>query len=142
MIFVDSSVWVDYFNGTQSAETDYLDSLLGIEPIAVGDLVLIEVLQGFKHDRDYDIARELLVSLKVFTLGGQDIGIKSADNFRFLRKKGVTVRKTIDVLIATFCIERKLPLLHADKDFEPFHKHLKLRSIMASFQPKGTQGRN
>ena len=134
MIFVDSSVWVDYFNGRKSAETDYLDGLLGREPIAIGDLVLIEVLQGFRYDRAYEIARELLMSLKVFTLGGQDIAIKSADNFRFLRKKGVTVRKTIDVLIATFCIERKLPLLHADKDFEPFHKYMKLRSV--------TQGTN
>ncbi|NNK97683.1 MAG: PIN domain nuclease [Xanthomonadales bacterium] len=128
MIFVDSSVWVDYFNGRQSAETDYLDSLLGREPIAIGDLVLIEVLQGFKKDKDYKTARELLTSLTVFTLGGQKIAIKSADNFRLLRKRGVTVRKTIDVLIATFCIEKNLPLLHSDKDFELFHSHLKLRT--------------
>jgi predicted nucleic acid-binding protein len=126
LIFVDSSVWVDYFNGRQSVETDYLDSLLGKEPIAIGDLVLIEVLQGFKNDRDYNTARELLTSLTVFTLGGQKIAIKSADNFRLLRKRGVTVRKTIDVLIATFCIGKDLPLLHSDKDFEPFHEHLKL----------------
>ena len=128
MIFVDSSVWVDYFNGKQSAETDYLDSLLGKEPIAIGDLVLIEVLQGFKNDSDYKTARELLASLTVFTLGGEKIAIKSADNFRLLRKRGVTVRKTIDVLIATFCIEKNLSLLHSDKDFEPFHKHLKLET--------------
>ena len=125
MIFVDSSVWVDYFNGRRCAETDYLDSLLGKEPIAIGDLVLIEVLQGFKNDSDYKIARELLTSLTVFTLGGQEIALKSADNFRLLRKRGVTVRKTIDVLIATFCIEKNLSLLHSDKDFEPFHEHLK-----------------
>jgi predicted nucleic acid-binding protein len=128
LIFVDSSVWVDYFNGRQSAETDYLDSLLGREPIAIGDLVLIEVLQDFKNDTDYKTARELLTSLTVFTLGGQKIAIKSADNFRLLRKRGVTVRKTSDVLIATFCIEKNLPLLHSDKDFEPFHSHLKLRT--------------
>ena len=126
MIFVDSSVWVDYFNGRQSAETDYHDSLLGKEPIAIGDLVLIEVLQGFKNDSDYNTAQELLTSLTVYTLGGQKIAIKSADNFRLLRKRGVTVRKTIDVLIATFCIEKNLSLLHSDKDFEPFHEHLKL----------------
>ena len=131
MIFVDSSVWVDYFNGQQSAETDCLDGLLGREPIGIGDLVLIEVLQGFKYDKDYKTARELLTSLTVFTLGGQEIAIKSADNFRLLRKRGVTVRKTIDVLIATFCIEKKLPLLHSDKDFEPFHAHLKLGSVIA-----------
>ena len=130
MIFVDSSVWVDYFNGRQSIEADCLDSLLGIEPIAIGDLVLIEVLQGFKNDRDYDTARELLTSLTVYTLGGQKIAIKSANNFRLLRKKGVTVRKTIDVLIATFCIEMKLSLLHSDRDFEPIHEYLKLGNVI------------
>ncbi len=131
MIFVDSSVWIDFFNGTPSAETNRLDSLLGIEPVGLGDLVLIEVLQGFRHDRDYDTAKELLTSLTIFELGGRDIAIKSADNFRFLRKKGVTVRKTIDVIIATFCINNDLPLLHSDKDFEPFHRHLKLRNAVS-----------
>jgi predicted nucleic acid-binding protein len=132
LIFVDSSVWIDYFNGTDSTETDRLDKLLGNEPIGIGGLVLIEVLQGFKHDRDYHTARELLTSLKIFTLGGQEIAIKSADNFRLLRKKGITVRKTIDVLIATFCIEKKLALLHSDKDFETFHEHLKLANAANS----------
>jgi len=131
LIFVDSSVWIDFFNGIQSVETDCLDGLLGKEPVGLGDLVLIEVLQGFKSDPDYRTARKLLTSLTVFTLGGQDIAIKSADNFRLLRKKGLTVRKTIDVLIATFCIDKNLPLLHADKDFAPFHQHLKLRSAIA-----------
>lgn len=130
MIFVDSSVWVDYFNGRQSIETDCLDRLLGIEPIAIGDLVLIEVLQGFKNGSDYNTARKLLTSLTVFTLGGQKTAIKSADNFRLLRKKGVTVRKTIDVLIATFCIEMNLSLLHSDRDFEAFHKYLKLGNVI------------
>ena len=131
MIFVDSSVWIDYFNGATNTQTDYLDGLLGKEPIALGDLVLIEVLQGFRRDRDYRIAREMLTSLRLFTLGGQDIALQSAHNFRLLRKKGITVRKTIDVLIATFCIANNLPLLHSDKDFEPFHLHLKLRSALA-----------
>ena len=130
MIFVDSSAWIDYFNGATNTQTDYLDGLLGSESIALGDLVLIEVLQGFRRDRDYRIARELLTSLRVFTLGGQDMALQSACNFRLLRKKGVTVRKTIDVLIATFCINKEIPLLHSDKDFEPFHKHLKLRKAV------------
>ena len=130
MIFVDSSVWVDYFNGTQSAETDYLDSLLGKEPVGLGDVVLLEVLQGFRSDQDYKIAKDLLTALTVFTLGGQEMAIKSADNFRLLRKKGITVRKTIDVLIATFCISKNLPLLHSDKDFESFHQHLKLDNAL------------
>ena len=132
MIFVDSSVWVDYFNGTQSVETDCLDSLLGKEPVGLGDVVLIEVLQGFRRDQDYKIAKGLLTALTVFTLGGQEMAIKSADNFRLLRKKGITVRKTIDVLIATFCINKNLPLLHSDKDFDPFHQHLKLENALES----------
>lgn len=135
MIFVDSSVWVDYFNGRSSAETGCLDKLLGKEPIGTGDLVLIEVLQGFKQDRDYNTARELLTSLTVFALGGQEVAIKSADNFRLLRKRGITVRKTIDVLIATFCIEKKLALLHSDKDFQPFHEYLKLGSALRHVSP-------
>lgn len=133
MIFVDSSVWVDYFNGTQSVETDCLDRLLGQEPVVLGDIVLIEVLQGFRRDRDYKIARDLLTTLTVFTLGGQEIALQSADNFRLLRKKGITVRKTIDVLIATFCISRNLPLLHADKDFDPFHRYMKLENALELF---------
>jgi hypothetical protein len=132
LIFVDSSVWVDYFDGRNSTETDCLDKLLGKEPIGTGDLVLIEVLQGFKHDRDYNTARELLTSLEVFTLGGQEIAIRSADNFRLLRKRGITVRKTIGVLIATFCIDRKLDLLHSDKNFEPFHGYLKLGNAISN----------
>lgn len=130
MIFVDSSVWVDYFNGIKSAETDCLDSLLGKEPVGLGDVVLLEVLQGFRSDQDYKIAKDLLTALTVFTLGGQEMAIKSADNFRVLRKKGITVRKTIDVLIATFCISKNLPLLHSDKDFESFHQHLKLDNAL------------
>jgi len=130
LIFVDSSVWVDYFNGIQSAETNYLDGLLGTEPVGLGDLVLIEVLQGFRRDRDYATAKGLLTSLAIFTLGGQGMAIKSADNFRLLRKKGITVRKTIDVLIATYCINKNLPLLHSDKDFDSFQKYLKLRNAM------------
>lgn len=130
MILVDSSVWIDYFNGIENPETDYLDELLGTEPLALGDLVLIEVLQGFRRDRDFRAARELLTSLTVFSLGGQEMALQSARNFRLLRKKGVTVRKTIDVLIATFCIANNLPLLHRDKDFEPFHDHLKLRNAL------------
>ncbi|QYZ66190.1 MAG: twitching motility protein PilT [Gammaproteobacteria bacterium (ex Lamellibrachia satsuma)] len=131
MIFVDSSVWIDFFNGNLSIQTNRLDSLLGTEPIGLGDLVLIEVLQGFRHDRDYETAKELLTSLTIFDLGGQDIAVRSADNFRFLRKRGVTVRKTIDVMIATYCINNNLPLLHSDKDFEPFHLHLNLQNAIS-----------
>lgn len=136
MIFVDSSVWVDYFNGTQSAETDCLDRLLGKEPVGLGDVVLIEVLQGFRSNQDYKTAKDLLTALTVFTLGGQEMAIKSADNFRLLRKKGITVRKTIDVLIATFCIGKNLPLLSSDKDFESFHQYLKLDNALDFVNPQ------
>ncbi|MCH9027762.1 MAG: PIN domain nuclease [Proteobacteria bacterium] len=130
MIFVDSSVWIDYFNGKTSPEVDRLDSLLGTEPISTGDLILAEVLQGFRSDKDYKTAKKLLGSLTIFNVLDTNIAIKSADNFRLLRKKGITVRKTVDTIIATFCIQNKLALLHADKDFRPFHKHLRLKNAL------------
>ena len=126
MILVDSSVWIDYFNGVDNKQTDTLNDVLGLKPIAIGDLILTEVLQGFKNDKDHKSAKLLLEDLVIFDLVGKDIAIKSADNFRFLRKKGITIRKPVDVIIATFCIERKLPLLFIDRDFKPFVKHLGL----------------
>ena len=130
MIFVDSSVWIDYFNGKSTREVKKLDSLLGIESISSGDLILVEVLQGFRNDKDYKIAKNLLTSLTVFNMLDSNIAIKSADNFRTLRKKGITIRKTVDSIIATFCIQNKLSLLHSDKDFKPFHKHLRLKNAI------------
>lgn len=130
MIFVDSSVWIDFFNGIETPSTDLLDRKIGQEPLAIGDLVLVEVLQGFKHDKDYKTAKRLLTSLEVFDLGGKENAIQSADNFRFLRKQGLTVRKTVDVLIATFCITNNISLLHTDRDFKPFHDYLDLRNAL------------
>lgn len=127
MILVDSSVWVDYFNGKATRETDFLDALLGTEPVAIGDLILAEVLQGFRSDADYRAARELLASLTTYDLLGTALAIKTADNYRALRKRGITVRKTVDAIIATFCIERRIPLLYSDRDFDPFVKHLDLK---------------
>lgn len=126
MILVDSSVWIDYFSGIANIQTDKLDQLLGKEPVAVGDLILTEVLQGFRHDKDYRIAKSLFSDVEAFDMLGRDIAIKSADNFRALRKQGITIRKTADVIIATFCIERDLPLLFSDKDFKPFVNHMSL----------------
>jgi len=131
MIVVDSSVWIDYFTGKNSPGAVKLDSLLGEELLAIGDLILIEVLQGFRADKDFRQARKLLLSLTVVNMLDTAIALKSAANFRTLRKKGITVRKTIDAIIATYCIENKLPLLHSDKDFQPFHKHLKLKNAVA-----------
>jgi len=128
VILVDSSVWIDYFIGNDSEETDFLDRTLGNRGVAIGDLILTEVLQGFRRDKDYKIARGVLTELTVFELLGKKMAIASADNFRKLRKKGITVRKTADVIIASYCIEHQLPLLFSDKDFQPFVKHLGLRS--------------
>ena len=130
MILVDSSVWIDYFSGNGSPETDFLDGVLGVSAIAVGDLILTEVLQGFRNDKDYKTAKRLLKELTTFELLGIKMAVKSADNFRKLRKKGVTIRKTADVIIASFCIEHNLPLLFSDKDFKPFVQHLDLRDAI------------
>ena len=130
MILVDSSVWIDYFRGAETPQCERLDALLGNQPLAIGDLILAEVLQGFTSDQDFNQARRLLTSLVVIDVGGQEIAIQAAKNFRTLRALGVTVRKTIDTLIATRCIESGLSLLHADRDFEPFVIHLGLRSVL------------
>jgi hypothetical protein len=127
---VDSSVWIDYFRGTATPQAEKLESLLGTEPIATGDLILTEVLQGFVSDRDFNQAKKLLTSLLVVDLAGQDIAIQAAKNFRALRALGVSVRKTIDTVIATRCIESGLPLLYSDRDFDPFVEHLGLRSAL------------
>ena len=129
MILVDSSVWIDYFNGTITAQTEVLDGLLGRQPLAIGDLILTEVLQGFDQERDFNEARKMLTSLMVVELGGQEIAIQAAKNFRRLRRLGVTPRKTIDTVIATRCIESGYDLLHSDRDFDPFAKYLGLRVI-------------
>lgn len=127
MILVDSSVWIDYFNGVVTPQTDTLDDLLGRELLAIGDLILTEVLQGFDDDLDFAKARKLLTSLTTIQIGGGDIALRAAENLRALRKRGITLRKTIDTLIATRCIETGYDLLHSDRDFEPFARHLGLR---------------
>ena len=130
MILVDSSVWIDYFKGTVTAQTERLDTLLGSEPLAIGDLILTEALQGFAGEQDFKQARKMLTSLTVVELGGQEIAIQAAKNFRALRSLGVTVRKTIDTIIATRCIESGYDLLHSDRDFDPFAQHLGLRVVV------------
>ncbi|MBV8468536.1 MAG: PIN domain nuclease [Burkholderiaceae bacterium] len=130
MILIDSSVWIDFFRGVETPQTQRLDALLGSEPLVMGDLILAEVLQGFRTEREFNQARKLLSNLDVVELVGQEIAIQAARNFRFLRAKGVTVRKTIDTLIATRCIESDMALLFSDRDFEPFVEHLGLRSAL------------
>jgi predicted nucleic acid-binding protein len=130
MILVDSSVWIDYFRGHSTIQTDRLDALLGNEPLAIGDLILTEVLQGLVRDRDYKQARTVLTSLDVVDLGGRDIALRAAEHYRALRAKGITVRKTIDTIIATRCIVNGFALLHCDRDFEPFEAHLGLKTAI------------
>lgn len=126
MILVDSSVWIDYFRGATNVQTEVLDSLLGQQLLAIGDLILTEVLQGFDDERDFHTARKMLTALTVVELGGEEIAIQAAKNFRVLRRLGATVRKTIDTVIATRCIESGYDLLHNDRDFDPFARHLGL----------------
>lgn len=130
MIFVDSSVWIDYFRGTSTAQADRLDMLLGEAELLVGDIVLTEVLQGFDTERDFQTALELMSALPVVEIGGSETAIEAARNFRRLRARGVTVRKTIDTLIASWCIVNRCALLYSDRDFDPFVEHLGLRSAM------------
>ncbi len=129
MVLVDSSVWIAYFNGESTPQANQLDTLLGRELVAVGDLMLVEVLQGFRKDSDYRKARELMLSLSVVNLLDTDIALKSAQHYRQLRSEAVTVRRTADCIIATWCIEHGVPLLQADRDFLPFEQHLGLQLL-------------
>jgi|SRR5690606_2775923 len=126
MIIADTSIWIDYFNGINSPYTDALDSGLADGVIAIGDIIFLEILQGFKSDKDYNLAKKSLNTLDQFEMFGHNQVLKAANNYRKLRKKGITIRKTNDVIIATFCIENKMPLLFLDKDFKPFVTHLGL----------------
>ena len=130
MILVDSSVWVDYFRKHKTAQVERLDSLLDKEALAIGDLVLVEVLQGFDSELDFGRALTLLSMLDLIVVGGETVAIESARNYRYLRAKGITIRKTIDTLIATRCIMDGHALLFSDRDFDPFVEHLGLVSGM------------
>lgn len=129
MILVDSSVWIDYFKGTLTPRTSKLDQLLDTDWLAIGDLMLTEVLQGCRGDKEFNRVKDLLTSLTIVDLGGQEIAIQAARNFRILRRLGISIRKTIDTLVATRCIESGYVLLHNDRDFDPFVEHLGLRVI-------------
>jgi predicted nucleic acid-binding protein len=131
MIVADSSVWIDYFNGKDSVETKFLDTALGSDTICLGDIILAEVLQGFRSDEDYRQVRELLTSLPIYQMLNPEMAMTSADNYRRLRKQGITIRKSVDVWIATFCIENGIQLLFSDRDYLPFVLHLGLRTPIA-----------
>lgn len=129
MVLVDTSVWVDYFNGVDTWQADHLEQLLGTGRVLIGDLILAELLQGFANDADHRRARALLSDLVYADLVGRDVALAAAENYRKLRKRGVTVRKTIDVIIGTFCILNDHELLHSDRDFDPMEPHLGLRVV-------------
>ena len=130
MILVDSSVWIDFFRGTVTPQVDALDRLLGEELVAIGDLMMTEVLQGFASERDLNKARRLLGALDLVEIGGRDVMIEAARYFRDLRARGITIRKTIDTLIATRCIVSGYRLLYSDRDFDPFVTHLGLERVV------------
>ena len=132
MILVDSSVWIDYFRNVANEQANALDALLDSEPVILGDLILTEILQGFADDDQFKLVQRLFDSQSITTivLGSHEIAIKAAKNHRTLRALGVTLHKTIHTIIATRCIEDKLTLLHSDRDFDPFVKHLGLRSLI------------
>ena len=127
MVVADTTVWIDYIHGLDTPYTNALDNELLHNQVVTGDLLITEFLQGFRSDNDYKAAKGIMDSLIYYDMLGKDIAIQSAVNFRLLRKNGITIRKTIDVIIGTFCIEHDFPLLHNDRDFEPMEKYLGLR---------------
>ena len=127
MIVADTSVWIDYLNGIEALHTDILDQELLHNRIITGDIIIAELLQGFRDEKDYRKAKEIMDALEYHDFVGKEIAYKSAQNFRKLRKTGITIRKTIDVIIATFCIENNFLLLHNDRDFDVMEQYLGLK---------------
>jgi hypothetical protein len=127
VILVDSSVWIDYFRSADTPQVALLDSLLGRSPLAIGDLIAAEVLQGVRGEREYKLVKSMLEAFDHIDLVGYELAVKASENYRRLRGMGIAIRKTIDTLIATRCIQDGLTLLHADKDFLPFADHLGLK---------------
>jgi predicted nucleic acid-binding protein len=129
MVLVDASVWIDYFGGAETPEALWLDRQMTSIRLGLTDLTLCEVLQGIRSETQVAKVRRHLLSLAFCSTGGLNLALTAAENFRTLRSRGITVRKTIDCWIATYCIQQKLPLLHRDRDFEPFAKYLGLVTI-------------
>jgi predicted nucleic acid-binding protein len=129
MILTDSSVWIDHINHVVNAPVRRLRELIPGGPLLIGDLILCEILQGFRSNSEARIAERTLRQFEEVTLCSSDLAVKAAANYRLLRTRGITIRKTIDVIIGTFCIERGHYLLHSDRDFEPMERLLGLRTI-------------
>jgi len=129
VIVADTSVWIDYFRGVAAPHTDLLDRALSESRIIIGDLILAEILQGFSSEREFLMGRQLRDGLEYTDFVRRDMAMAAAENYRALRRQGITVRKTIDVLIATFCIENGFGLIHNDRDFDPMEQLLGLRVL-------------
>jgi predicted nucleic acid-binding protein len=129
VIVVDSSVWIDFLKGHNSREVQRLLALLGDEDIIVGDLMLCEILQGLESERAALEVETLLRNFEIVPMAGEAIAVAAARNYRSLRRRGITIRKTIDLLIGTWCIESGRPLLHNDRDFHPMARHLGLIEV-------------
>jgi predicted nucleic acid-binding protein len=129
MVIIDTTVWIDYLGGITNPETLWLDSQVSRQRLGLTDIILCEVLQGIRGDAAFRRVQRRLLSFEVFETGGVELAVASAQNYRILRTHGHTVRKTIDCLIATFCIETGHSLLHRDRDFDAFEKHLRLRVV-------------
>ena len=126
MIVADTSAWIDYVKGIDAPHTNLLDYELDHNRIITGDLIITEFHRGFRSEKDYQAAKKIMESLEYHDFVGKEIALQSAENFRILRRSGITVRKTIDVIIATFCIENGFQLLHNDRDFDPMEDLLGL----------------
>ena len=126
MVIVDSSVWIDYLRDTANSQTDWLEAALGRRAIGLTNLILCEVLQGIRYQRRFRLAERTLLTLPVFDIAGTRLAVGAARNYHTLQRRGITIRKTIDCLIATFCIAEDFALLHRDRDFDPFEQHLGL----------------
>jgi predicted nucleic acid-binding protein len=131
VVIVDTTVWVDYFQGVQNPETDWLNTELDRQRLGLTDIILCEVLQGVRDDVVAKAVERRLLNLEVFETGGVALAREAARNYRALRSRGHTVRKTIDCLIATFCLREQHSLIHRDRDFDPFEKLLALSVIHA-----------
>lgn len=129
MILVDSSVWIDHWNDRVTPQVQLLRNSVLDEGVVVADMVMMEVLQGFRTQRASRLAHEVFLSFEIVTLGGPERAVRAAQNYQYLRQRGITIRSSIDCLIATFCIDQRLPLLHTDRDFVPFEEHLGLEAV-------------
>jgi predicted nucleic acid-binding protein len=128
MIVADTSVWIDYWNGATTAQTVLLDQYLPAQ-ILIGDLIITEFLRGLKDDAEYILAKQYLQTQPYCSFIGKRLAYQAAQNYRLLRKKGITLRKTVDVFIGTYCIAHDVPLLHNDRDFDPMEVYLGLRVV-------------